>query len=109
MTREGIQAALDDMRRRIVQQFDPEKIILFGSFARGSEGNDIDLDFLIVIDFDGSLRDKANEIDMALADRTLPIDLVLVTPAQFNRQRNLPGTIVREAVREGKVIYDRAA
>ena len=98
-----------DMVRRIVEQFHPDKVILFGSRAGGRCAADSDVDLLVVMPVKGSVRRKAMEIDLALADRTLPLDLIVVTPEQFERDRDRIGTIVRPAAREGKVLYDRAA
>jgi predicted nucleotidyltransferase len=109
MTHTEIQATLKEAVRRIAEAFQPERIILFGSFVRGQATQDSDLDILIVVRVEGSCREKANEIDLALADRTVPMDLIVVTPEQFERQKNSPGTIVGEAAREGTVIYERAA
>ena len=102
-------ATIETMVQRIADGFDPEKIIIFGSYARGEIDRDSDLDLLIVMNVEGSLRQKANEIDLMLADRTLPLDLIVVTPEQFARQKDVIGTIVREAVKDGKVVYERAA
>ncbi len=102
-------ATIEAMVQRIADGFDPEKIIIFGSYARGEIDRDSDLDLLIVMHVEGSLRQKANEIDLMLADRTLPLDLIVVTPEQFARQKDVIGTIVREAVKDGKVVYERAA
>ncbi len=102
-------ATIETMVQRIADGFDPEKIIIFGSYARGEIDRDSDLDLLIVMHVEGSLRQKANEIDLMLADRTLPLDLIVVTPEQFARQKDVIGTIVREAVKDGKVVYERAA
>lgn len=44
-----------------------------------------------------------------LADRIVPMDVIVVTPEQFERQKNSIGTVVREAAREGRVLYERAA
>jgi len=109
MINENITTMLDAILRTIVGQFAPERIILFGSCARGTVTFDSDLDILVVMRVEGSERAKANEIDLALADRTVPLDLVVVTPEQFERQKNALGTIVREAVLEGRVLYERAA
>ena len=109
MTEAEILHTLDDMVERIVDHFHPDRIILFGSHAKGAPSADSDLDLLIVMPVSGSRRDKANEIDLALADRTVPLDLIVVTPDQFERQKDVIGTIVREAVREGRIIYERAA
>ncbi|MBN1675383.1 MAG: nucleotidyltransferase domain-containing protein [Kiritimatiellae bacterium] len=109
MTQTQIQEVLDETVRRIVDRFHPDRIILFGSYAKGQPTQDSDLDILIVLNVEGSIRGKANEIDLALADRTVPMDLIVVTPEQFERQKRTIGTIVREAAQEGRVIYERAA
>ncbi len=101
--------ALEQLVRRIVDRFHPDRIILFGSHARGEATADSDFDLLVVMPVEGSRRSKANEIDLELSDRTVPIDLIVVTPDQFERQRTVIGTIVREADREGETVYERAA
>ena len=109
MENKQTQKIIDKMVRRIIEMFHPEKVILFGSHARGEAGPESDVDLLVVIRVEGSKRQKDNEIDRALADREIPLDLVVVTPEQFERESHLMGTIVRPAVREGKVLYERAA
>ena len=104
-----IQEILDEVKRRIVPRFHPQRIILFGSYAGGRPGPDSDLDLLIVIEVEGSTRQKANEIDMLMADRSIPMDFIVLTPEQYERQKNIAGTIARQIEREGKVIYERAA
>ncbi|MBM4126855.1 MAG: nucleotidyltransferase domain-containing protein [Nitrospira sp.] len=97
------------MVRRIAAQFHPDKIILFGSHARGKAGPDSDVDLLVVMPVEGSKRRKATEIDGALADRTIPVDLIVVTPEEFERARHQIGSVLRPAALEGLVLYDRAA
>lgn len=109
MNHTSVQAAIAEMVERIVQRFDPEKIILFGSHASGTAGPDSDVDLLVVMPVAGSKRTKAVEIDRALADRRLPLDLIVVTPEEFERDRDQIGTVLRPAVREGRVVYERAA
>ena len=106
---ESTRQAIDAMVERIVTRFSPEKIILFGSHARGGAGPDSDVDLLVVMEVEGSLRRTAIEIDRALVDREVPLDLVVVTPETFERDRDQIGTIVRPAAREGTVLYERAA
>ncbi len=109
MTESAVQEKIEEMVRRIVDQFHPEKIILFGSHARGGAGPDSDVDLLVVMRVEGSRRKKATEIDLSLSDRKIPLDLLLVTPEQFDREREMVGTVIRPAVHEGKVLYERAA
>jgi len=104
-----IQEVLEEVKRRIVTKFRPQRIILFGSYAGGRPGPDSDLDLLIVMEVEGSTRQKANEIDMLLADRSIPMDFIVLTPEQYERQKNIVGSIARQVEREGKVIYEHAA
>ena len=99
---------IDDAIKRIVEQFHPTKIILFGSHARGSVGPDSDVDLLVVMDVKGSKRRQSVEIDLALSDRTFPLDLIVVTPEEFEKYRDVVGHIVYPAIREGKVLYATA-
>lgn len=104
-----IEEILDEVKRRIIPRFHPQRIILFGSYAGGQPGPDSDLDLLIIMEVEGSTRQKANEIDMLLADRSIPMDFIVLTPEQYERQKNIAGSIARQVEREGKVIYEHAA
>ena len=103
------ESALREVVARIATRFDPDKIILFGSAARGQGGPASDADLLIVMAVDGSKRQQAVQIDLALEGIPIPIDLIVVTPDEVEKYRETPGTIIREAVQEGKVLYERAA
>ena len=94
---------------RIATRFHPDKIILFGSGARGRERPDSDADLLVVMPVAGSKRQQAVQIDPALEGIPLPIDLIVVTPEEVRKYCGTPGTIIRAAVQEGKVLYERAA
>ena len=107
--REQVQDFIHEMVRRIAAQFGPDKIILFGSHARGDARPDSDVDLLVVMPVQGSRRQKATEIDMALADRTVSLDLLVVTPEDFERGLAEIGSVLRPAALEGQVLYDRAA
>jgi predicted nucleotidyltransferase len=101
-------AGIREMVRRIVSRFDPDKVILFGSHARGDAGPDSDVDLLIVMAVSGSKREKAIEIGVALHDIRLPKDLIVTTPEEFEWRKDTIGTIEWPAWREGKVVYARA-
>ncbi len=100
--------AIEGMVRRIVKLFDPERIILFGSYARGTAGPDSDVDLLVVLPVSGSKREKQIEIGLALDRFNVPVDVIVTTPEEFAWRREIPGTIERPAAREGKVLYARA-
>lgn len=107
--KEPAREKIDELVSRIVERFRPEKIILFGSHARGTAGTDSDADILVVMPVKGSKRKKATEIDVALVGIDLPVDLIVVTPEELERNKNQIGTIIYPALKEGKVLYERAA
>jgi len=98
---------IDKMARRLAQRFRPERIILFGSHARGTAGPDSDIDLLVVMPVKGSRRAKRLQMSLALFNFRVPVDVVVVTPQEFETDARIPGTIVRPAVKEGKVLYVR--
>jgi predicted nucleotidyltransferase len=91
--------------QRVVKQFSPEQIILFGSYARGTARPNSDIDLLIVMPVKGSVRQKAIEIGVALHDIAIAKDLIVVTPQEFKWRKDVMGTIEWPAVRQGKVLY----
>lgn len=99
--------AIHEMVRRIVAGFDPEKIILFGSYARGTAGPDSDADLMVVMDFEGGRRAKAADVCGEVGAVGLAKDLILVTPEELECGRREPGSLVHTALQEGKVLYDR--
>jgi len=98
---------IQEMVERIVRQFRPERVILFGSHARGYAGPDSDVDLLVVMPVQGAKRKKAVEIRMALHDIRIPKDIIATTPEAFEWRKDVVGTIERPAACEGEVLYDR--
>lgn len=78
------------------------------SRARGDAEPDSDADLLVVMPVRGSRRRQAARIDAALAGIGLPKDIVIVTPGEFERPRDAVGGVVYPAVREGRLLHDRA-
>lgn len=99
------QALLDEVVRRVVEVAHPERIILFGSAARGEAGPDSDLDLLIVKTGITSPRRLAGEIHVQMFGLPVSMDIVVVTPEDLERFRDKVGSIVCPALREGREIY----
>lgn len=95
------------MRDRIVQRFDPQQIILFGSTARGEAGPFSDIDLLVVFSQAQSKRQTAIDIRRALSDFPVGKDIVVTTTTEIAQRGDLVGTVLRPALREGEVIYER--
>jgi predicted nucleotidyltransferase len=101
------QKQIQDMVKKIVARFDPQRIILFGSHARGQAGPDSDVDLLVVMPVKKSRRLLAVEIGVELANIRVAKDIVVTTPEDFAWRKEIPGTIERPAAMEGKVLYAR--
>lgn len=92
---------------RIVKRFHPEKVILFGSQARGNIAADSDVDLLVVMDFEGSKLNKMVEVRGVLNGINVPTDILITTPDDFAWRKDVVGTIEWPAFHEGKVVYAR--
>ena len=101
------QATLDEVIRRVVEIAKPERIILFGSAARGEMGPHSDLDLLVV---KGGVhrRAMAGRIYRRLVGVGTPVDVVVVTPEDVERYGESHALIVKPALREGSVVYESA-
>jgi predicted nucleotidyltransferase len=99
---------LSEIRERLVSRFHPDKIILFGSQARGTSDKRSDIDLLVICRFKGKRRHLMVEMDDVLREIEYAFDIVVLTPDEFQRDRNIPGTIGRYASQEGKTIYEQS-
>ncbi len=104
----SVETQIRKMVRRIVRQFHPERIILFGSHARGDASPDSDVDLLVVMPISRSKRDVALEIRGALREFRVPKDIIVTAPEDFAWRKDVVGTIEYPAVREGRELYARA-
>lgn len=96
---------LDEVIRRIVEVADPEKIILFGSAARGDMTSHSDIDLLIIKE-GGDALDLMGRIYMRLHDVGTAVDALVVAPEDVERYKNSHALVIRPAMEEGKVVYD---
>jgi predicted nucleotidyltransferase len=100
---------LDEVVRRLVATYRPERIYLFGSAARGDAGEDSDYDLLIVVPDDASTERRS----AALAYRTLwgagvAVDAVVCTSGWFKARAHLKASLPGTVLREGSVLHDAA-
>ncbi len=93
------------MTERIVHEFDPLQIILFGSQARGEADRDSDIDLLVVFAELADKRQTALEMMRTLADVPVPKDILLSTPEELERSRTRIGSVLRYAQQEGKTVW----
>ena len=99
---------LPTIKRRIVRRFRPERIVVFGSQARGDATPDSDIDLLVVVSDGRDRRELLRSIRMALADVMVSKDVFVTTSGDAARYGDVIGTLVEPALREGVTIYARS-
>ena len=99
------QEVLEDIINRIVETVRPEKIILFGSAARGEMGPNSDVD-LLIIRKGGHSRKLVGQIYRKLHGVGAAVDAVMVSPADVERYKDSHALIIKPALAEGRVVYD---
>lgn len=101
---------LPEAVQRVVEDFDPLKVILFGSLARGEANYHSDADLLVVFDHveRENKRELAVDIRRAIAGVPIPVDVVVTDVDEIGRRGHIVGTVLRPALREGKVVYERS-
>ena len=92
--------------RQVAERFQPEKIILFGSYAYGKPRPDSDVDLLVVLAFDGKGFRKSLEI-LNRVDPDFSVDIVARRPEDTARRYEEGDPLIREALDRGKVLYER--
>lgn len=99
---------LSEATRRLVEQFHPRKVILFGSQARGTGDDRSDFDFLVICDDVSNRRAMRLAMDRSMWDLPIARDIIVLTPDEYESDRHIPGTVARPASKEGRVLYDAA-
>lgn len=107
-TPKDVEALIQDATKRLIEAAHPQRIILFGSYARGDFDPGSDLDFLVVLP---TVHDRFAEtvrLYGVLRHLGIPVDIVLYSADQVEERKHLRGTMLYHALNEGRVLYDAA-
>lgn len=104
MTKAQIEAEIKSITEQIVKKYKPEKIILFGSAARGEFGEDSDLDFFVVKDDPQDLHDRIVTL-YRLVEKDLPADFLVYTPQELEKRLALGDPFIHSIIKEGRVLH----
>ena len=96
---------IQELVDNIVRQFSPDKIVLFGSHARGEEGPDSDVDLLVIMPHEKHAAEKAAEITQRVHPRRYSLDLIVRSPDAIRERLQMNDWFVRDLIREGRVLY----
>jgi predicted nucleotidyltransferase len=92
---------------KISSNYNPEKIILFGSYAKGNPGEASDIDLFIIKDSILPRYKRGLEVRRLLYGSMIPIDLLVYTPKEIELQKDKKYSFVYEVLNTGRVVYER--
>lgn len=98
---------IKEIVNRIVENVNPEKIILFGSYAYGQPNEDSDLDVLVIQDVDIPVYKRGKQVKQYLRGIKTPVDIVVRTPDEIKEWRNTKASFIYDAMQKGKVLYEQ--
>lgn len=98
---------IDYIVRRIVEEFNPCRIVLFGSYANGTPTEDSDVDIMVEMETELDRPYREMAVSRLFRNRRWSMDLLVYTPDEVVRGRDRLGSILRTIDREGKVLYAR--
>lgn len=91
--------------QRIGREFGAERVILFGSYARGTITEDSDVDLLVIGPYDGKSVDRSVQIRLKLRP-SFPVDLLIRTPEAVRKRIQMGDNFIQEIIEEGEVLYE---
>lgn len=98
---------ISEIVRKIASGYNPDKIILFGSYATGNPNKDSDLDLFVVKDTILPRPQRTVEVRKMLYGSLIPIDLIVYTPKEIDESKDNKYSFVYEVLNTGKVLYER--
>jgi len=107
MNKEKYQKELDKLSKQIIEKYQPEKIILFGSLAEGNLRKGSDIDLLVIKKSDKDYWERAEEI-AGIIDIDVPCDVLNITPKELKYRLSVNDFFIGDIINKGKVIYEKA-
>lgn len=100
---------ISEIVNKIVSGYNPEKIILFGSYATGNPNEDSDLDLFVIKDTDLPRPKRVVQVRKMIYGSMIPIDLIVYTPKEIDESKDNKFGFVHEVLNTGKILYERAS
>jgi len=101
-----IDELINSATRLLVEEAQPERIILFGSYARGDFTRDSDLDLLVIVPVVEDGIEEMARLRLVLREVSMALDVVVYSRDEVKERRHLRGTMLYHALHEGRVLYD---
>jgi predicted nucleotidyltransferase len=98
---------INNITDKIVEKYNPEKVILFGSCAKGTYNDDSDLDFIIIKETNLPKHKRGIELRRFFYGLTIPLDFKIYTTNEYEQEKNNKFSFLYSALAESKTLYDR--
>jgi len=105
--REITEEVIQEIKEKIVNHFQPEMIILFGSYAHRKPKKGSDLDLLIVKDSDKPRHKRSIPIRRLFRGYMIPMDILVYTPSELKRYKGIKGSFSHKVLSRGRILYGR--
>jgi predicted nucleotidyltransferase len=102
------QEQIDQLVHKIVASYQPEKVILIGSYAAGNQNENSDLDLLIVKNTPLPAHKRTSEISGLLKGILFPIDVLIYTQSEFEQMKTLKYSFLYQALSKNKILYEQS-
>lgn len=106
MDKELIRKKINKIKRKIVQKYRPEKIIIFGSFARREPTKDSDLDLFIIKKSRKDPIQRSYEV-RRMIEPIFPLDLLIFTPQEVKKRLKLGDFFIKQIINQGELLYEK--
>lgn len=103
ITKEKINQVVD----KIVKEFKPEKVILFGSYAWGEPDEDSDVDLFVIKETEKNIFERNREAGRIVFGSGMPVDVLVYTPQQLKKREQIGDPFIRKIIDKGKIIYEQ--
>jgi predicted nucleotidyltransferase len=98
---------INEIVDRIANKFNPDRIILFGSYAAGNPHNDSDIDLLVIRDTDLPIHKRSFDIQKSLIGSMIPMDILVYTQKEFEQEKQEKNSFISSAIKTSKILYER--
>ncbi len=99
------ESKIPEIKEKIVREINPEKIILFGSYAWGNPTENSDVDLFVVQKSNESRRDRQVALRKKFFGSGVPMDIIIYTPEELEKRLSIRDVFIRKIIRDGKLIY----
>jgi uncharacterized protein len=101
----NVKAEIKSLCQQIVDNFQPEKVVLFGSYAYGTPNEDSDIDLLVIMPYNGNELDQMVTVRRRLKS-TFPVDVLVKTSAQLKERIEMEDFFIKEIIEKGTILYE---